>query len=148
MSKYTFNFPKTVKISQQLENIISLALNRALWMGRMFTPSLLIEKNGKRLLYVFDAGSLEKGVDEGRKFAKKLPPDVSFYVLAYDGFTRINNKKVDTIIIEAGERGANKGIILVQPYKDSNVLFIKRITPNGNAFLQEETRNYLNYSSK
>jgi hypothetical protein len=144
MAKLRLHFPSNIQLAQELKSIVEIMIDRSLMMGRMFTPSALVNENGKRKLYVFDVGTNEKGIEAAHKHLKDHSKDIISYAISYDGTVKLDNKKCDAIIVEAGERNKESANIFVLAYEDNNFLFIKRIKPIGNLIFQGETTNDLN----
>ena len=55
-------------------------------------------------------------LEQAREAVASLPPSVTAYAFAYDGFITVQGTKFDAILVEASERGRPAGVRMAQRY--------------------------------
>jgi len=86
--------------------------------GEDLIPFILSENaRGKRTLQRFQSDRLEWSVSEAKLAAASLPHEVVRYAIAYDAYVTVASERFDTVVVEAGERGAGPGWSLGQRYR-------------------------------
>jgi hypothetical protein len=125
---------KDIQMSQQLADLVFLALDHSVdsvrASGGPLTPFIAYEHDGKRELHRFAAERLEDGQQRAREAIAALPPSVTAYALAYDGFITVQGKKFDAILVEASERGRAAGVRMAQRYIPKKFLRIFQTVGN------------------
>ena len=59
---------------------------------------------------------MEESLAQARLAVSRLPPSVTAYAIAHDGFITIEGTKYDAIFVEASERGRTGAVIMAQRY--------------------------------
>jgi hypothetical protein len=123
----------------KLNDLMFLALDHAIESNREsggpLTPfSITEDVNGKRTLTRYAAERLEEGEARGKKRIEESKADIVRYAFAWDGYVTIGGKKSDAILVEAGDKVAETGILLCQRYETKG-LIKKSVVPFGNPAL-------------
>lgn len=124
----------------KLNDLMFLALDHAVDSVRetadLLIPFVLTEKDGeKRILTRFAAERVEQGVEQAKKHIEEKKEDSDRYAIAWDGFVTIEGTKWDAMLVEAGDKKGDTGILLCQRYQKKKGFFKKGIEPVGNAAL-------------
>jgi hypothetical protein len=121
-------------MSEQFADLVFLALDHGIESIREagpLVPFAIYHQDGKREIHRFVTESLEDGPVQARHAVAALPPSVSAYAIAYDGFVTIQGTKYAAILVEASERGKPQGIIMAQRYSPKK--FFRKLQTIGNA---------------
>jgi hypothetical protein len=124
----------------KLNDLMFLALDHAVDSVRetadLLIPFIITEKDGdKRFLNRFVDDRVEQGVEKAKKFIEEKKEDFDRYAIAWDGFVTIEGTKWEAILVEAGDKIGETGILLCQRYQKKNGFFKKGIETIGNAAL-------------
>jgi len=124
----------------KLNDLMFLALDHAVDSVRessdLLTPFVMAEKDGdQRILTRFMDERLERGVEQAKKFIEEKKDNFDRYAIAWDGFVTIEGIKWDAMLVEAGDKMSETGILLCQRYQKKKGLFKNGIEPVGNAAL-------------
>jgi len=130
-----------IQMTQQFADLLFLALDHGVdsvrASGGPLTPFFIAyEQDGKRQLHRFAAERLEEGQQRAREAIAALPPSVTAYALAYDGFITVQGTKIDAILVEASERGRPAGVRMAQRYTPKK--FLRSFQTVGNPALLGE----------
>jgi len=109
-----------------LNDLMFLALDHAIESikdtGGPLTPfSITEDAAGGKILTRYAAERLEEGEILGKKKIEEAKARIVRYAFAWDGFVTIEGKKWDAILVEAGDKTRETGLLLCQRYqkKDS-----------------------------
>jgi len=107
--------------SVALNDLLFKALDHAVdsvSTGEPLIPFVLTEDtHGQRTLQRFQSDRLEWSVAQAKEAAANLSHDVVRYAMAYDAFVTVAGERFDTVVVEAGERGAGPGWSVGQRYR-------------------------------
>src|SRR5258706_8641614 len=109
-----------IEMSEKFADLVFLALDHGVESVRdgdgPLIPFVIFEQDGKRELHRYAAERLEDCERQAREAVATLPPSVTAYALAYDGFITVQGTKFDAILVEASERGRPAGVRMAQRY--------------------------------
>jgi hypothetical protein len=89
--------------------------------GEDLIPFILTETTyGQRTLRRFQSDRLEWSVEQAKVAAANLSGEVVRYAVAYDAYVTVAGERFDTVVVEAGERGAGPGWSLGQRYRKAS----------------------------
>ena len=129
----------------KLMDVIFLAIDHGIESvkssGGQLIPFVVTE-GLERKLDVFVLEQLEEAVAKAREFVDKANSEITFYVIAHDGYFTVNEVRSDAILVEGGERGNSKALFFAQRYEPKKGLFSKFKTI-GNPVFIGETENRL-----
>ncbi len=113
--------PKKLDSSVALNDLLFKALDHAVdsvSTGEDLIPFMLSESaQGQRTLQRFLSDRLELSVGQAKSAAANLSNEVVRYAIAYDAYVTVAGERFDTVVVEAGERGAGPGWSLGQRYR-------------------------------
>lgn len=109
-------------ISEELLRLIDRALSQALPIlresGEAFNPFVLLEGGDRPQLQRVMAPEPEQAVEAARELIGRQPAAIVRYALAFDGrITDDDGDKADAIVVEAGERGSDFGVVVGLRYR-------------------------------
>jgi hypothetical protein len=112
--------PNQIEMSEKFADLVFLALDHGVESVRdgdgPLIPFVIVEQDGKRELHRYAAEMLEDCERQAREAVASLPPSVTAYAFAYDGFITVQGTKFDAILVEASERGRPAGVRMAQRY--------------------------------
>ena len=113
--------PEMRDSSVALNDLLFRALDHAVDSVRTgvdLIPFIVLENAlGQRTFQRFEIDRLEWSVSQAKLAATNLSVEVVRYAIAYDAFVTVADKRFDTVVVEAGERGAGLGWSLGQRYR-------------------------------
>jgi hypothetical protein len=84
----------------------------------LMSPFAVLETfASSRTLQTFNAERLDIGYEDARRAILAAPPEARRYALAWLGYTTIEGVRYETVYVEGGERGDEKGAAIGQRYK-------------------------------
>ena len=105
----------------KLMDLMEFALDRAVDEVKktpMMSPFAILETfASSRTLQTFKAERLDIGFEESRRAVLAAPPEARRYALAWLGYSTIEGVRYETVYVEGGERGDEKGAAIAQRYK-------------------------------
>lgn len=124
----------------KLNDLMFLALDHAVESVRetaeIMVPFIMTEKDGEKpVLARFMDDRVEQGVEQAKKFIEEQKESFDRYAVAWDGFVTIEGTKWDAVLVEAGDKIGETGILLCQRYRKKKSFFKKGIEPVGNPAL-------------
>lgn len=87
--------------------------------GEALSPFLLVNKDAKGTVVVFEGETLEEQVALAKDTAKKMIGHVDLFAIAYDATLTIAGQKTDAIIVEVSEN--RRTHILAQRYRHAEL---------------------------
>jgi hypothetical protein len=127
--------PDQIKLNDLMFQALDHAVASIGDSGGPLTPfSMCDEVCGKKTLTRYAAERLEESVAQGKQRIEEAKADLLRYAFAWDGFVTIEGKKWDAILVEAGDKVAETGILLCQRYQKKG-FFRKGVEPVGNPAL-------------
>lgn len=126
----------------KLNDLMFLALDHAVDSirdsGGPLTPfSITEDENGKRVLARYAGERLDESEAHGKKKIEEAKAGILRYAFAWDGFVTIDGKKWDAILAEAGDKVAERGMLLCQRYEKEG-LTKESVKPFGNPALVDK----------
>ena len=83
--------------------------------GPLVPFTMVVESSGQRQLTRFALERLEDGFEQAKASVTPSSP-LSMYAIVWDGFITLEGQKWDAILVEAGERRIQYGVLLCQRY--------------------------------
>ncbi len=99
--------------------------------GPLISFSITENLAGEKKLARYVTENLEEGEAQGKKRIEEEKKEIVRYAIAWDGFVTIEGKKWDAIIVEAGDKSGETGIMLCQRYTKKGI-FRKSVESVGN----------------
>src|SRR5262245_52001302 len=101
-------------------------------------PFVIIKKiGGERVMHKFVCEMLEESIQKAKEYIEAEKSNLQIYALAWDGYITLDGKKWDAILVEAGERGTEFGLLMCQRYEKKG-LIKRRNHKVGNPVLIEK----------
>jgi len=85
--------------------------------GPLIPFSIVEDAVGAKVLTRYAADRLEESEAQGKKKIEEAKKSIVRYALAWDGFVTIKGKKWDAILVEAGDKVCESGLLLCQRYE-------------------------------
>jgi hypothetical protein len=86
--------------------------------GWPLTPFVLIQTtDGDKGVHRFATEDIDAGLEEARKDVDDHREGIAMYAITWDGYATLNGQQTDAVLVEAGQRGAEKALIYCQPYR-------------------------------
>lgn len=119
----------------EMNDLLFAALDHAVASIRNGGPlvpfTMITKKEGDTKLDRFAMEMLEQGLEAAQSYVDSLKDEIRMYAIAWDGYITIEDKKWDSIFVEAGEATSEHGVLMIQRYEKKGMLFKKNI-PYGN----------------
>ena len=97
---------------------------------------------GEREMHRFVCEKLEESSQKAKEYIEAEKSNLQIYALAWDGYITLDGKKWDAILVEAGERGNEFGLLMCQRYEKKG--FIKKKNHKvGNPVLIEKPKSII-----
>jgi hypothetical protein len=130
--------PDQIKFNDLMFQVLDHAVASIRDSGGPLIPFSIIEDaSGEKTLTRYAAARLEEGEAQGKKSIEEAKAGIIRYAFAWDGFVTIKGKKWDAILVEAGDKIAETGVLLCQRYQKRG-FFRKGVEPVGNPGILEE----------
>ena len=130
--------PSRIKLNDVMFAVLDHAVGSVVDSGGPLIPFSMVEdEHGKRSLSRFLADRLEEGQAQAQKSIEDLKDRIVRYAFAWDGFVTIDGRRWDAILVEAGDKSGEPGVLLCQRYEKKG-LFRKRVSAVGNPAMIEE----------
>lgn len=104
--------------------------------GPLIPFVMIVTVEGEKRLQRFVTDQLEEGVEAARNYVEEEKSDTAIYAIAWDGYLTLDEQKCDAILVEAGERDRERGVLLAQRYEQKG-MFKKKTHLIGNPALVE-----------
>jgi hypothetical protein len=124
--------PDQIKLNDLMFQVLDHAVASIRDSGGPLTPfSIAEDGSGEKTLTRYAAERLEEGEAQGKRKIEEARAGIVRYAFAWDGFVTIEGKKWDAILVEAGDKIEETGILLCQRYQKKGFLR-KGVEPVGN----------------
>jgi hypothetical protein len=103
-----------------LFKLAGFALAHAAWCvrdGETLCTMALTETDNDRQLLRFDVDSMPDSLEIGRQHLSEIQTKLQRWVLVYDGYITLNEKRRDALVIQPWSRSHNTVARIVQPYQ-------------------------------
>ena len=121
-------------ISDELLEFALFALDHAaagvIPTGGPLVPFSLVDVQGERSLHRFP-GDLQQGLAAARETIR-AHPNASMAAVAWDGYLTSEGSRMDAVLVEASEAGADRSVIMAQRYGPAGGVLRKRMQAIGN----------------
>jgi hypothetical protein len=117
MTKEESNADKPHQLTIKLAGF---ALAHAAWSvseGETLCTMAFTENGSDRQLFRFEADPIPESVEIGRQHLNDLQADLERWVLAFDGYITLNNKRRDALVIQLWSKCPGTPARIVQPYR-------------------------------
>ena len=106
----------------EFQDMFLLALDHGYAMiqenGGPLTPFVMIQRtDGEKGIHRFATEMLEDGLDEARAYVARERTSIGMYAIAWDGYATVDGERTDAVLVEAGQRGEEQGVLVCQRYR-------------------------------
>jgi hypothetical protein len=112
--------PDDLGLSEQLVELVFAAFDqgmKSIQEGEPLVPFVITQDASDATLNRFGGGSHEEALDDARDFVTGQPVAIRRFALTFDAYITIDGEQFDALIVHAGERGSDQGVVFAQRYE-------------------------------
>jgi hypothetical protein len=114
---------ETVAMPEAAILLAGFVLAHATWSvsdlpkGDLLVPLAVVEVGGERKLVRFEAETQENAIAKGKEFVVTQQSTATAWAFVREGQMKMNNGKIDVLVIDAWAKGMSEPITFIQPFQ-------------------------------